>query len=160
MNRNTFAAFAVRAMVATASLSLAALPVVATAQAPAPAVDPAPLAASLASSAITAEGAAKAKALSPEATQAAIVTVLEQTIATSGVEPTVAVAALTLTQSNMQKAGTLTPAIAAALAEVLAKVQAAIKVQEGPGATGARGSAPVGAASGGGGGGGSDYRAA
>jgi hypothetical protein len=161
MNRNTFAAFAVRAMVATASLSLVALPVVATAQATAPAVDPAPLAASLASSAISAESAAKAKALAPDATQAAIVAVLEQTIATSGVEPTVAVAALTLTQSNMQKAGTLTPAIAAAIAEVLAKVQAAIKVQEGPGATGARtGGAPLGAAGGGGGGGGSDYRAA
>ncbi|HWW27845.1 MAG TPA: hypothetical protein VNZ85_18325, partial [Caulobacter sp.] len=107
------------------------------------------------------EASAKSKSLTTEAAHAAIVSALEQTIATSGVEPATAVAALLLAQTNMQKAGTLTPAIASALAEVLAKVQAAIKIQEGPGATGGRtGGAPISAPTGGGGGGGSDYRSA
>ena len=107
-----------------------------------------------------AEASAKAKSLTADATHAVIVTALEQTIATSGVEPLTAVSALQLTQTNMQAAGTLTPAIAAAIAEVLAKVQAAIKVQEGPGAIGPTGGPPISAPGATGGGGGSDYRAA
>lgn len=158
MNRNTFVAIALRAMTAGAVMSLAASPLVAVAQAPAP--DPGPLASALATAALAAEAAAKAKSLTADATQATIVSALEQTIATSGVEPLTAVSALQLTQTNMQAAGTLTPPIAAAIAEVLAKVQAAIKVQEGPGSIGTTGGPPISAPGATGGGGGSDYRAA
>lgn len=158
MSRNTIVAIAMRAMAAGAVMSLAASPLIAVAQAPTP--DPGPLAAALAVAAQAAEAAAKAKSLTEDATHAAIVSALEQTIATSGVEPLTAVSALQLTQTNMQAAGTLTPAIASALAEVLAKVLAAIKVQEGPGAIGATGGPPISPPTTTGGGGGSDYRPA
>ena len=158
MNRNTFAAIAMRAMAAAAAMSFTISPLIAVAQAPTP--DPGPLAAALAIAAQAAEASAKAKSLPADATQAVIVTALEQTIATSGVEPLTAVSALQLTLTNMQAAGTLTPAIAAAIAEVLAKVQAAIKVQEGPGSIGTTGGPPISAPGATGGGGGSDYRAA
>jgi len=158
MNRNTFAAIAMRAMAATAAMSFTISPLIAVAQAPTP--DPGPLAAALAIAAQAAEASAKAKSLTADATHAVIVTALEQTIATSGVEPLTAVSALQLTLTNMQAAGTLTPAIAAAIAEVLAKVQAAIKVQEGPGSIGTTGGPPISAPGATGGGGGSDYRAA
>jgi hypothetical protein len=158
MNRNTFVAIAMRAMAATAAMGFAVSPLIAVAQAPTP--DPGPLASALAIAALAAEASAQSKSLPADATQAVIVTALEQTIATSGVEPLTAVSALQLTMTNMQAAGTLTPAIAAAIAEVLAKVQAAIKVQEGPGAIGPTGGPPISAPGGTGGGGGSDYRAA
>lgn len=158
MNRNTLMAIAMRAMAATAVMSLAASPLIAVAQAPAP--DPGPLASALAIAAQAAEAGAISKSLTAEATHAAIVSALEQTIATSGVEPLTAVSALQLAQTNMQAAGTLTPAIASALAEVLAKVLAAIKVQQGPSAIGPAGGPPISAPPPTGGGGGSDYRPA
>ena len=157
MNRNTFVAVAVRAIAGAAVISFMVSPLVAIAQAPAM-PDPGPLASALATAAVAAEASAKSKALTAEATQALIVSALEQAIATSGVEPQTAVSALQLTLTNMQKAGTLTPAIAAAIAELLARVQAAIKIQEGPGSIGRNGGAPISAPAATGGGGGSDYR--
>ena len=157
MSRNAIIAAAVKSLVIGATLAIAVTPAISVAQAPDPAVA---LAASLAATATSSEAAAKAKKLSPVDTQKAIEAALEQTIAVSGLEPTVAIAALLATQTNMEKAGTMTPPIAAAIAAILAKIQAALKLQEVPGSTGRAGATALGAPPPSGGGGGSDYRPA
>jgi hypothetical protein len=161
MKKNIQTNLVAKSLATVIALTFAVGPLPALAQGPA-SVDAAAvgsLSTALAQGAVTAESGARSKSQNSVETQSAIESALEQSIATSGVDPATALAALDQTQVNMRAAGTLTPPIAAAIAAVAAKIRAALR--NGPSAVGARSGPPsIGApSSSGGGGGGSDYRA-
>jgi len=90
------------------------------------------------------------------------VDVIEATIASSGATPDVALEALGLTLSTMTADGALTPALKAAIEDVMARIRAFLKLDDAPSSVGGEaGDAAFGAPPAtGSAGGGSDYRAA